>query len=148
MRKTIIFTLVIILAFFILLLFDYKLPTKGNKTMEAEINGQKVFLEIADSDASREKGLSQRKEICSNCGMLFIFAREGKYSFWMKDMQFDIDIIWMLKNKIVKIEKNISYKNQQNKNFGIDIVADKVLEFNTGFSEKLELKEGDSLNVN
>lgn len=70
-----------------------------------EVDGQKIVVDIADSDEERIKGLSGREEQ----SMLFIFPNEDFHGIWMKDMLFPIDIIWIDKDlKIVHIEKNVS----------------------------------------
>ncbi len=52
-----------------------------------------IVADVADTDALRIKGLSDRKSIGENEGMLFIFPKSDFYGFWMKDMRFSIDII-------------------------------------------------------
>jgi uncharacterized membrane protein (UPF0127 family) len=54
-----------------------------------------VYVSIADTEASREKGLGGRTSLAGNEGMLFVFPNEGFYSFWMKGMRFSIDILWI-----------------------------------------------------
>ncbi len=64
--------------------------------------GEKIFLvEVVATDELRALGLSGRDGLCAECGMLFIFDKPGKYNFWMKNMQFSIDIIWFNEQKIV-----------------------------------------------
>lgn len=66
-------------------------------------------LERADSSSERAQGLSGRTGLKPKTGMLFVFDRPDKQCFWMKDMQFPIDMIWADSNKkIIKIEKNVS----------------------------------------
>ena len=50
--------------------------------------------ELADTSSERTKGLSYRTEIPKE-GMLFIFPNKGIQGFWMKDMLFPIDILWL-----------------------------------------------------
>lgn len=52
-------------------------------------------VEIADTLEERTRGLSNRKELNERAGMLFIFETPGRYGFWMKDMNFAIDIVWI-----------------------------------------------------
>ncbi|MDO8424281.1 MAG: DUF192 domain-containing protein [bacterium] len=52
-------------------------------------------IEIADTEAERSKGLSGREALETGRGMLFIFPEPGPYAFWMKDMKFAIDIVWI-----------------------------------------------------
>ncbi len=57
---------------------------------------KKTFkVEIADSFFKIAKGLMDHKSIPKNGGMLFIFSSEGRHSFWMLNMKFKIDIIWL-----------------------------------------------------
>lgn len=64
--------------------------------------GVHINVRVADTDKTRELGLSYLKSLPDKQGMLFIFPQLGIYSFWMKGMRFPIDIIWMDENlKIV-----------------------------------------------
>lgn len=81
----------------------FNLPTKTLYTATSSI---KIF--IADTDISREQGLSGVKTLLSGNGVLFVFDTPGKYGFWMKDMYFPIDMIWIDSNKkIVGVTKNV-----------------------------------------
>ncbi len=59
----------------------------------------KVTAEIAKTQAEQEKGLMGRKTLPE--GMLFVFEKEDKYSFWMKDVSFELEAIWIGKNMTV-----------------------------------------------
>ncbi|HEY1041977.1 MAG TPA: DUF192 domain-containing protein [Candidatus Paceibacterota bacterium] len=84
----------------------------------AETNKQAVFergsqnefvFEIADTDSERVQGLSGRKDISSDYGLLFVFPASGSYGFWMKDMHVSIDIAWLSEDgTVLKIEENVS----------------------------------------
>ncbi|MDX2163867.1 MAG: DUF192 domain-containing protein [Gammaproteobacteria bacterium] len=64
-------------------------------------------VEVVQSPEAQQRGLSGRKYLAKNTGMLFVFPKEDYYSFWMKDMLFPIDIIWMNKDyKIVYVKKD------------------------------------------
>lgn len=52
------------------------------------------LIGIADTDTTRARGLSRRPMLDVGAGLLFVFEVPGKYPFWMKDMQFPIDIIY------------------------------------------------------
>lgn len=54
-----------------------------------------IRAEIADTPEKKARGLSGRAALGENEGMLFVFEKPGIYSFWMKDMNFPIDIIWL-----------------------------------------------------
>ncbi len=68
-----------------------------------------VTFELADTSLERELGLSGRVEIPRNYAMLFVFDSPARYSFWMKDMQVSIDIIWLDENHVVtKVDEAVS----------------------------------------
>jgi uncharacterized protein len=108
-----------------------------------DINGNVFKVELAVSDTQKSKGLSERKSMCENCAMLFIFNHPEKYSFWMKNMQFSLDIIWISDSKIVYISKNVSANFEGS--IQPPVPADKVLEINSGLAEKYDLKIGDAV---
>jgi uncharacterized membrane protein (UPF0127 family) len=71
-------------------------------------NGKTIVAEVAQTQGSREQGLSGRDGLSDGEGMLFIFDTPGRYAFWMKDMTFAIDIIWIAEDgTIVYSEKNV-----------------------------------------
>jgi uncharacterized membrane protein (UPF0127 family) len=114
----------------------------GNEIKEIKI-GENIFqAEVAASSVKRRQGLSGRKELCENCAMLFLFSERGRHSFWMKEMNFDLDIIWIDKNEIVQMAKNVSRK-EEFKAIQPEREADKVLEINAGLADKLGIKVGD-----
>ena len=98
--------------------------------------------EIALSADEKQKGLSGRDYMKENNGMLFIFPQSGLYPFWMKDMKFPIDIIWLDDGlKIIGLEKNIN-PNTFPEKFSPPSPAKFVLEVNSGWSDENEIKEG------
>jgi uncharacterized membrane protein (UPF0127 family) len=72
------------------------------------LNNHKIFVEIASDSKAKAKGLAGRPCIPADQGMLFDFGKEGQYAFWMKGMNFPIDIVWISSNhRIAAIEPNI-----------------------------------------
>ena len=90
MKSDLIFLLIMVC---ILLIFFFKKPTKKYTTVM--INNVSIRAEIADNMITRSKGLMFRKSLPENEGMLFVFDREGYHRFWMMNMSFPIDIIWI-----------------------------------------------------
>ncbi len=76
---------------------------------------QKVYLdnhcfevEIADTFLKKAIGLSFRKKLDKNKGMLFVFKKDQVISIWMFGVQIPLDIVWINdNNKVVHIEKNV-----------------------------------------
>ncbi len=56
------------------------------------------IIGIADTDEARQQGLSNRKKLDPGTGLLFSFPQAGQYSFWMKDMNFPLDIVFIRQN--------------------------------------------------
>ena len=53
-----------------------------------------VSVAVASTETQKELGLSVRTYLKSDEGMWFPFVTDDKYGFWMKEMQFPIDIVW------------------------------------------------------
>ncbi len=122
--------------------------SKGHlsETIPVSIGHTILNVFVADTDYFRRLGLGGRKSILENEGMLFVFDKSALHSFWMKDMLFAIDIIWLDESKrVVFIEKNV-FPDSYPKNFVPTVPAKYVLETNSGFSDKNGVLIGDSVN--
>lgn len=117
------------------------------KTPIITINNQKFKVTIASSQQEKEVGLSETKSLSENQGMIFLFEKPDYYSFWMKNMKFPIDIIYINNDTIVTIKNNVPLiKTQENPTiYSSTQPADKVLEIQAGFSEKYKFKNGDKV---
>ena len=72
------------------------------------VNRQILIADISANNELRTKGLSVKDALAEDEAMLFVFDVEGEHRFWMKDMKFPIDIIWISSDKIVvDIENNL-----------------------------------------
>lgn len=123
------------------------LPNFGS-VKTTTINNQKYFIEVANNDKSRQIGLSNRGKLDENKGMLFIFDKKGKYSFWMKNTLIPLDIIFIENNKIVYIVKNAKPEKETKGALPIYTTpneADLVLELNAGQVDKHKFKNGDKV---
>jgi len=110
-------------------------------------DGSAVTAELAVSDAERQLGLMFRPKINDDQAMLFIFEEEDTHSFWMKNMRFPIDILWLDKDRrVVHIEARVppcaqdpcpSYPSPQPARF--------VLEISSGGAAAHKLKPFDRL---
>jgi uncharacterized membrane protein (UPF0127 family) len=59
------------------------------------IGDARFSVEVVDTPGQRAQGLSGRPALKQGTGMLFIFDAEGAYGFWMKEMQFPLDLVWI-----------------------------------------------------
>jgi hypothetical protein len=59
------------------------------------VGGASFKIELANTQDQRTQGLSGRDRLAPGAGMLFVFDEEGRYSFWMKEMRFPLDLVWI-----------------------------------------------------
>lgn len=73
------------------------------------IGPQILNTEIASTTEALEQGLSDRESMGQNQAMLFDFGSDKFISpgFWMKDMKFNLDFIWIKKDSIVGITADV-----------------------------------------
>lgn len=108
----------------------------GGFLYSLKINDADLYVELADTPGKRAQGLSGRKELKENRGMLFVLDKPDIYSFWMKDMNFPIDIIWIGEDlKIVDITRNAKPESYP-KTFQPKKPAKYVIEVNAGWTLK------------
>ena len=125
------------------ILKENQTTNSSNIINRVKINDIVLKVEVASSNKERAKGLSDRESLSADTGMLFVFNNSGKYSFWMKDMNFPIDIIWIDENsKIVFIEKDAKPESYPALLGGL-VDSKYVLETISGFASKNNIKIGD-----
>jgi|SRR3990167_3602178 len=158
MKKIYITLGIIVITAILVLVFNQYLHEKNENGQikssqinysQIKIKDKKIKVEIADNLELRMKGLSGRGSLCQNCGMLFVFEKPDIYPFWMKEMNFPLDIIWIKNLSIVEIVKSASTPEAagQVMNYTPNAPADLVLELNAGFCEKHDLKIGDGIEI-
>jgi uncharacterized membrane protein (UPF0127 family) len=100
--------------------------------------GDGVFkARVAKTDAEREKGLSGTAKLRDDQAMLFVFGSDGKWSIWMKDMSYPIDIVWLNKDKkVVHIVKNAPPESYPYESFVSKEDARYVVELPAGTADK------------
>ena len=134
---------------------DASTPSVVNKNLaigHLTINNIRVDIEIAQTDEQRAKGLSFREDLRQYSGMLFDFkGKNVRPIFWMKDMRFPIDIIWIKNGKITKINTNIQPEKGDTleKNYRLyqtPVVIDYVLEMNAKWCDQNGVSVGDEVN--
>jgi uncharacterized membrane protein (UPF0127 family) len=105
---------------------------------------------MAVTNEQQVKGLSVKDHLKENEGMLFVYEQPTRQGFWMKDMKFPIDIIWISRDKtVVHIEHKLQpcslgmlcpmYKPAEDNSMY-------VLETVGGFAEKYGVMKGSKVN--
>jgi hypothetical protein len=138
--------IIILSATVIFLLIILYLKKSPVKYVNVRVGNTEIRAEIADTLIKRTRGLMFRKSLPENEGMLFIFDSEKYEGFWMMNMSFPIDIIWINKEKkVVDVTKDA-----QPCKFSCQVYTPKekamyVLEVNANFTEEHKVKIGSSL---
>ncbi|MDR2457134.1 MAG: DUF192 domain-containing protein [Clostridiales Family XIII bacterium] len=119
-----------------------------NKPLNVEMNGQKLKLIVAKEHDTMIKGLSWRKKIPFD-GMIFFFDKPMKISFWMRGMNFPIDIVWVSNNIVIGVTENAKPEpgvpEEDLKLYTPPAKVDIVIELSAGQAKQLNIKEGNIL---
>jgi len=117
-----------------------------------EVHGTALRLEIADNDSLRELGLSKRRSLAWDRGMLFVFPSEQERTFWMIDCSFDLDIAYLDGYGVVEDEQTmvaepgVSPENLRRYPSASDRIQ-YALEVNRGWLAAHGLRVGDTLSA-
>lgn len=144
------FIFLFLLVFFIFLFFIFKTGDKSDNSnlavAQIKIKDQIIEVEIADTPQQHYLGLSYRLELPENFGMLFIFSDKQPRTFVMRNMNFNLDIVFIEENEIVYICHDLSSNTKEEKFYcQSDSPVDKVLEIQGGFCEKNKVEVGDKI---
>lgn len=96
------------------------------------VGGKTFGAEVVRSEKAQAKGLSGRRSLPADRGMLFEFAKPGLYTFVMRDMRFNLDILWIQDGKIVDLWRNAPYGKEPPAQYTPKVQADNVLEVRAG----------------
>ena len=113
------------------------------------LKGHRFVVELAQDEASRERGLMYREHMDANHGMLFVFEQEMPQAFWMKNTKIPLDMLFFdHAGKLVSVQEHVPpcvadpcsvYPSKG--------PASYVLELNSGMAAKIGVKQGDSLEI-
>lgn len=121
-------------------------PPEGElDTKILTIGSFEVEVEVASTPPEKSRGLSGRESLPIGRGMLFVFEGPRRYSFWMKDMLFPIDIIWIGENKEIV---DITYDARPESyplHFQPRYPAQYVLEVKSGWAQSRGIQVGDDV---
>ena len=136
------------LALVVLVVVSAGCPARGDGLEALEIAtsaGPHAFqVEIAKDDASRERGLMDRRYMAPNHGMLFEFDRDAPATFWMKNTYIPLDMIFIARTGVVMhIVASAEPLSERVIPSGGPCAA--VLELNGGTAAAIGLKVGDKV---
>jgi uncharacterized membrane protein (UPF0127 family) len=110
-----------------------------------QLQSAQYELQVADTTAERTKGLGGQNSMPANSGMLFVYAQPTKECFWMKDMHFALDMIWLDANKkVVYIAQDVAPETYP-KTYCPPQPAQYVIELHAGEAARQQVHSGDTL---
>jgi|YelNatPaOPRAMG01_1025707.scaffolds.fasta_scaffold07076_3 uncharacterized membrane protein (UPF0127 family) len=156
-KKILIVFLLIIVIFGVLTIYFLITNIATNKNSQnfkiasVSIDNHNFSAYIADTLLSQSKGLAAFDSITDNQGMLFLFPEKEVTGFWMKDMKFPIDLIWISGDTIVGFEKDMVPQPGE-PDYDLKVYyppepIDKVLEINAGLIDKYNFQIGDLVDI-
>lgn len=117
-------------------------------TSWVELHGHRYAIEIAQTNAQRERGLMFREHLAENRGMLFIHDVEEPLAYWMKNTLIALDIFYFdAHRRLVSVSKRTPpcTLGDDCPPYRSDGSALYVLELNAGEADRLHVKKGDRL---
>ena len=117
----------------------------GSSTIYIKAPNGTIDAIVATSSQDQEKGLGRRISMPPTQGMIFVFATEGSYGFWMKDMHFPLDMVWIDQNQmVVGVTAAISPSTYPNIILPPSPIL-YVLELNSGYANRFGITSGTKL---
>ncbi len=160
MKNKLIGVFIICITILILIITNYFLTTKDFPPQEKVAivtffppNNSSVSItcEIASTPKELSEGLMNRQELPEDKGMLFIYETLQNLSFWMKNILFPLDIVFLDEEGIVinvesaDIEPGVP--DNELKRYNSFRPAQFVVEINQGLSTLYGIKEGTPTNI-
>ena len=109
------------------------------------IGGTTISVELARTPAEQERGLSGRETLPEGTGILFIFDYPDYLGFWMPDMHFAVDIVWIGTDwYIIDITHDVTPESYPDI-FTPSLPAQYVFEVPAGSAERYGWKVGDEV---
>ncbi len=137
-----------LLCFVLVAVLNTHMP-KSTSFMSVTVGSAPPFrVDVADTGELRTQGLSGRSSLGENAGMFFLFPKAGMYGFWMKDMLFPIDIIWISHDRVVGVSEHVLPGTSPERHvYYPPKFVDKVLEVHDGFVAKYKIAVGDTVTI-
>lgn len=109
-----------------------------------------VWVAVADTPAEMAKGLSGKWWMPESVGMWFVFPEADVPTFWMKEMRFGLDFIWIRDGQVVDVTANVGKPHvlaDEKMIISPKMPADSVVEVNAGWVERHKVQVGDTVVV-
>lgn len=132
----------------------YSAPSEmdyGDQAIPFRIGEELFSVTVRDDIYERAQGLSGTESLEEGTGMLFIFSGPSQQQFWMKDMNYPLDFVWIRDGFVVGLNENIPHPDANNGEIArvsSPEVVDMVLELNGGVIKDKGIKKGDEIELN
>lgn len=115
-----------------------------------KIGETSINVEIVDSLFAQQRGLSNRPGLAADSGMLFTYNNKAIRHFWMPNMNFPLDVLWIADGIVVGLQTDIQPNTPNGKvtRFQSNVPVDMVLEINSGCIKANNIKIGDHVDIN
>jgi len=70
-------------------------PVQHLTTIDVMAPKAALHLQVAQTEAQRERGLMSVTKLPAHSGMIFVFETESQVEFWMKDTLIPLDMVWV-----------------------------------------------------
>jgi uncharacterized membrane protein (UPF0127 family) len=149
MRNTIIVFLLLIVFGLAWLTFSANVGKEKRDLSVLRVGEQTLGVEIADSAQEWSQGLSGREQLAGDEGMLFVFDDQVRRSFWMRQMRFPLDMLFVRDGRVNEIVRNVPAPSGSQDGTEIRVQsqepADWVLEVNSGWTQEHGVEVGDEV---
>ena len=133
------------------MVYFYGFSGRGIYEGEVYIKNHRLHVDVADTPAERQKGLSGRESLLPETGLLFVFRKPAVQRFWMKGMLIPIDIIWISGGKVVGVTENLEPEPGVSmvklKSYPSPSPVEYVLEVPAGTAERIRITAGDPVSI-
>jgi len=120
------------------------------ETKQIVIGTKEYKINLTQTEEDRKKGLAIFDSLPANEGMLFSFDQEDYYVFWMKDMKFNIDIIFLDQDKKVlevfeSVKAEPGVQDMDLKTYSSKLKSQFIIELKEGETRKNGIKPGNAV---
>jgi uncharacterized membrane protein (UPF0127 family) len=127
--------------------FSRAKPTETTKP-NLQAGNSKLTVEVVETPTAIQQGLSGRDSLAPDSGLYFMLGERRTRSFWMKEMKFPLDIVWIDGERVIGIEKNAPVPTGSKiPTFTSPGPVTHVLEVNAGWTEQHNLKIDDTVKM-
>lgn len=120
-------------------------PLAGPPTLlpvgQLRVGSQLLTVEVADTSAAQSRGLSGRSGLAEDAGMLFTYATATTPRFWMPDMSFGLDLIWISGDRVIGITPGVLPESYPN-TFSPPQPVTAALEVSAGWAQRHGIEAG------